>query len=475
MPPIETENAKVAEKILWRFVLRILLWSGNARTRLRRYFLTFGLPFMVIWGGTLAYIKLVPKSYLSEIVLNIPNNSVQSSVSLQNIGQTSINSAAPFASSALSPIVVYKSLAISDNVRGAAARSLGLQPEDLPAPKAELIDQTAIMTVKMAGPTPKAAQERAQAIYAALQDQLDALRRDETERRMRTVRASVAGVERQLIEARDALQRFQQRGGIVSQEQFQLLVRNLEGNRQKIADSEADYQKIVAERARLGQVLGISAEDASAALRLQADPRYSSLSRGLGEAVTAMSDNNRKWGELHPQVLAARQRVTAVKVSMLRLATEVIGQRAETVLDILLLSDSRDRSELFKTLVELDAKASGLESALRSMRKSMEDFGQLIEGEASPLAELAELERRHKIAETVFASAMARVDTSGQDIFSSYPLLQSVNPPSLPIKPNSPKVLIALAGAILATVFLIISMVLAWLRQPFIRKILKNA
>ena len=109
------------------------------------------------------------------------------------------------------------------------------------------------------------------------------------------------------------------------------------------------------------------------------------------------------------------------------------------------------------------------------MRKSLEEFSKLIEGEASPLAQLAELERRHKIAETVFASAMARVDTSGQDIFSSYPLIQAVNPASLPIKPNAPKVLFALAGAVLATIFLIISMVFSWLRQPFILKILKSA
>jgi uncharacterized protein involved in exopolysaccharide biosynthesis len=474
MPPPNSENAKAAEKMLWQFVRRILLWSGNQRTRYRRYIITFGLPFVFIWVAALGYVVLTPRSYLSEIVLNLPNSSVQSSVSLQNIGQTSINSAAPFANSSVSPIVFYKSLAQRDNVRAAAARNLDLAPEDLSEPKVDLIDQTAIMIIKMKGPTPRAAQERTEAVYRALQAQLDTLRRDEAEGRLRGVRAAIAHVERQLIESSNALQQFQERGSIVSQEQFQLLVRSLEARRQKIAENESDYEKTVAERARLSQILGISPEEASAALRFQADPRYTSLSRSLGDASLAHADNNRKWGANHPQVLASAQRVETIRENLLRLATEVIGDRAEAVLETLLLSDSRDRSELFRSLVELDTKASGLNSALETMRTSLAEFSRLIEGEVSPLAELARLERRHKIAETVFASAMARVDTSGQDIFSSYPLLQAVTAASLPLKPNSPKVLYALGGALLATILLFISMVFVWLRQPFIQKILKS-
>ena len=470
-----SENAKAAEKALWRFLRRILLWSGDQRTRYRRYFITFGPPFMTIWISATSYILFVPKSYLSEIVLNMPNNSVQSSVSLQNIGQTSINSAAPFANSSLSPIVVYKSLAQGDNVRVAAARSLNLQPEDLSEPKVELIDQTAIMIIKMRGPTPEVAKQRTDAIYQALQAQLDSLRRDEAEGRLRGVKAAIADIERQLIDAGNALQQFHEKGGIVSQEQFQLLVRNLESRRQKIAESEADYERTIAERARLSQILGISSDEASAALRFQSDPRYTSLSRSLGEASLADADNTRKWGTQHPQVLASRQRVETIRANLIDLATEVIGKKAEFILDTLLLSDSRDRSELFRSLVELDAKASGLDSALKTMRASLAEFSKLIEGETAPLAELGRLERRHKIAETVFASAMARIDTSGQDIYSSYPLLQAVNPASLPIKPHSPKVLFALAGAVLATLALLISMVFVWLRQPFIQKILKSA
>jgi uncharacterized protein involved in exopolysaccharide biosynthesis len=428
-----------------------------------------------VWALALSYILFTPKSYVSEILVNLPNAAVQSSVSLQNIGQTSINTAAPFASSALSPIVLYKSLAQSESVRVAAARSLGFEPRDINEPKAELIDQTALMTIKMKGQSPTEAQELTRAIYKALQDQLDALRRDEAERRVRAVKGGVEHVELRLLETSDALLQFQEKGKIISLEQFQLLVRNLEGRRQKIADTESEFERLLAERARLAEILGVTPEEAAAALRFQSDPRYTSLSRNLGEALLEHTDNNRKWGPRHPKVLASATRVGTIRANLLTLATAVIGTKAEALFDTLLLNDNRERSELFRSLVELDTRASGLDSSLNTMRTSLAEFGKLIEAETAPLAELAKLERQHKIAETVFSSAIARIDTSGQEVYSSYPLLQMVTEASLPSKPDAPKVVFALAGAIGGTFLLIISMVLAWLRQPLIQKLLKSA
>lgn len=474
MPDDLTERPHAAEHMLWQFARRILLWSGKRRTRYRRYFITFGLPLIGVWSMVLAYIFLTPKSYLSEIVLNMPNASVQATVSLQNIGQTSISSASPFASSSLSPIVIYKALAQSNSVRAVAARKLHMSLDDMPKPRVELIDQTAIMTIMNSGPSPESAQRRTHALYESLQDQLDELRRDESDRRLRAVRAGIADVEQRLNTTGHALQKFQEKGAIVSQEQFELLVRNLEAMRQKITEAESELQRIVAERTRLSEILGISPQEAAAALRFQSDPRYASLSRDYGEALLEHTGNGRKWGPRHPKVVASQQRLATIRSNLTELANAVIGDKAESLLEILLLNESSDRSQLFRSLVELDTKASGLSRSLAAMKSSLADFSKSIERRTVELAQLAELERQHKIAETVFSSAMARIDTSGQDVYSSYPLLQVVAPASLPIRPNSPKVIFALAGGLLATIFLILSMVIAWLRQPFIRKILKS-
>lgn len=464
-----------AEKTVWNFIRGILFWSGRPNTRIRRYLIAFGLPLAAVWALALAYSFLSPKSYRSEIVLNLPAATVQSNVSLQNIGQTSINAQSPFASSTLSPTASYKAMALSNGTRAAAAKRLGMNSEDMPRPKVDLIDQTALITIMVTGPTPEIAQERVKAFYDVLQEQLDELRRDEATRRLAAIRASVVDVEQRLNATNQALQRYQRTSSIVSQEQFDLIVSNHEAFRQKIASTESELQKTLAERTRLSQILNISAAEAAAALRFQSDPRYASVSRDLGEALVQETDYRRKWGPHHPKVLYAAQRVETARAKLLSLAKPVIGPKAESLLDALfLMNDGRDRSQLFRTLVETDSHVKGLEESLASMREALKDSAKSIEGKTSELAELAGLERQHKIAETVFASAMARIDTSGQDFFSAYPLLQVVAPASLPDRPNSPKVLYALAGAILATLLLITSMVLAWLRQPFLQKILKS-
>jgi uncharacterized protein involved in exopolysaccharide biosynthesis len=308
-----------------------------------------------------------------------------------------------------------------------------------------------------------------------LQNQLDELRRDEAVRRLDAIRSGVTEVESRLAETSKQLQQFQQTSAIVSRDQFDLIVRNFETLRQKISAEEAELEKTVAERKRLSALLGLEPADAAAALQFQSDPRYSNLSRALGEAMVDYTEKTRKWGPRHPQVVTSAKRIETIQLRLQEIARSALGDRTDKLFEQLILNDSRERSQLLRTLVEVDSRASGLQSSLRQMNKALGQSTRFIEERTEQLAELAELERQHKIAETVFASAVARIDTSGQDFYSSYPLLQIVTPATLPEKPNSPKVLFALIGAFAGSILLITSMVLAWLRQPFIRKILKNA
>ena len=89
-------------------------------------------------------------------------------------------------------------------------------------------------------------------------------------------------------------------------------------------------------------------------------------------------------------------------------------------------------------------------------------------------SELADLQRDHHIAEAVFSSALARIDTNKQDPFASYPLVQTLAEPSLPKRPSSPSLMIALAGALAASVLTIMAFALAWLRQPLLDRLLRK-
>jgi uncharacterized protein involved in exopolysaccharide biosynthesis len=138
------------------------------------------------------------------------------------------------------------------------------------------------------------------------------------------------------------------------------------------------------------------------------------------------------------------------------------------------LSDSGDRAELFRRLVEAEAARKGLEMQISSLGGTLESNEQKLRAQAVQAAKLEDLDRDHKIAEAVFSSALARVDTNRQDIYASYPLLQVMSDASLPETATSPKPLIAVVAALVGTLLILGALALAWIRQPILQKILKN-
>jgi uncharacterized protein involved in exopolysaccharide biosynthesis len=90
-------------------------------------------------------------------------------------------------------------------------------------------------------------------------------------------------------------------------------------------------------------------------------------------------------------------------------------------------------------------------------------------------ADLERLNSEHKVAEAVFASALARISTSKTDIFASYPMAQVAEAAVMPLYPSSPNKKIALGAAVASTVLLIFGLLLAWVRRPLIDKLLRLA
>jgi len=471
---VKLERPQAAEHKLRTLIRRIILWSGKPGTRLRRYLTLFGGLIGAVWLIVLSYSFLTPPSYTSTMTLNLPATGTNSSVSLDTIGNASSNATSPFAIGSISPKVIYKTIATSTRVRGLAAKSLGISYAEMAQPKVELIDETALMIISATAGSPEDAQSQAEALLAALQTQLDMLRRDEMDRRIAVVEASLVSVRNDLKNARNALITFQAASPVVSKEQYQSLIKTIGDQRQLIAKARAEHDDVVTRRSRLSEILGISPQLAADALRLQSDPRFTATTQDLATALVDHGAASEKWGHKHPLVVSARARILSSRAAMVKLGLDVLGADGSEIVNQLLLSGSTDRAALFRNVVELDVKAAGLGRSIASATTTLAERMRDLDKQSAAAARLADLERDHKIAEAVFSSALARIDTGRQDLYASYPLLQVVAPASHPESPSSPRKLFAFAGGILATILILIAMVLAWLRQPVLRKILKK-
>jgi len=89
-------------------------------------------------------------------------------------------------------------------------------------------------------------------------------------------------------------------------------------------------------------------------------------------------------------------------------------------------------------------------------------------------ATLENLKKDHLVAEAVFTSAVARLDTNKSDLYSSYPMVQMMAAPDLPTERSQPQFIIALAAGIIGTLLVLLAGAATWVRKNFGRRLLKS-
>ena len=82
-------------------------------------------------------------------------------------------------------------------------------------------------------------------------------------------------------------------------------------------------------------------------------------------------------------------------------------------------------------------------------------------------ARLEYLKKDHLVAEAVFTSAAARLDINRSDLYSSYPLVQTLAAPDLPYERSQPQLILALAAGLIGTLFILFAWSAAWVRRTF--------
>ena len=119
------------------------------------------------------------------------------------------------------------------------------------------------------------------------------------------------------------------------------------------------------------------------------------------------------------------------------------------------------------------SEARGLTAEIAVRKVSLAISEERVRTLSDAAAKLDALQREYKVAEAVFASALARINTAKSDIFASYPMVQVVSSPSIDHVPTSPNIKIAIAGGVAGSAFALFSLLLAWIRQPILGRAVK--
>lgn len=442
--------------------------------RLWRYVLVFSMFVAMAWLPAIAYVKFTKPKFTSNFALILPGAGSSSSVSLADIGQASSASASAYSSPSISPTVTYKNLLMSANVIDTAAAQLKVDAESLPVPVIKLVDETSFIKVEMTGGSPEEARNRALAVQEAFSTELNKLRDDEIKRREASVTETIKGYEKQVNAVREKISSLQSQTELHSLDQYNALVTATDQLKSKVAEGEAMLAKDLRSIAALSDTLHLTPADAALAMKLHADPQFTLLAEATGRAQSEFAQAGEQFGSSHPLVVAARTHFNGVQAQMMARASKITGVQAAKLVGKLDMSPLGQRSTLMSQLVNLNTESEGLKGQLSAQKAELESNRQKVTDFVDTAAQMDRLNRDYKLAEAVFASAMARINTSKADIFASYPMVQVIAAPMKPLLPSSPDKKLAMIGAAASTFLLLVGAALGWLRRPLIERLLRS-
>ena len=431
--------------------------------RLPRYIGMLVLGGTLIWAPIMGYLATAPLSYKSYTSLILPGSGASASMNLNGIGQASSFASSPFASNAVSPTETYKRLLNADRIIDAAAASLDISRRELGRPRVDLVDQTSLIHFEMTGGSPIEAQARANAILAAFMTELDALRMDELQTRETGGLAAIQDYQRSVGATRAEIARLQEETGLLSIAQYDELL-----TQHTLLESELRTQSVtVIELQTAAQTLeaslGIDSGTAALTLKLFADEEYRQHLRQIAQHASVLSDNRAVYGENHPLVTDALRVKTQAETAASARAIALTGLDL-AALSALDLAPDGQRAFLLAELVEMHANLKGETERLAALREADATQSEQLNAMSGAVARLQDLQRDFSVAEAVFASAIARAESTKSDVYASYPLVQVLENPSLPERPSSPNRMLAYAAGVAATIMMLIGLVLAWCR-----------
>lgn len=420
-----------------------------------------------VWLLAAAYYLFMPATYTSKWTLIVPVSNNGSTVALDSIGQSSMQPAQNFGSITLSPKVIYKEIADSDQVRQEAARLLGVEESKFGRPRVKLIDETSLMMFQIGARTPEEAKKKGDALVVAFNKQLDNLRRDEAEKRALSIKDNLKSYQASLDAARERIVEFQRASGLRTATQFNETISSVELLRRKITDSRGEIEKLASNQSALVSRLGLDPVAAAAGLKLSANPAFSRLATTYAEANAVMHENRMIYGPNHPAMATARFKSNGAMRELRELALTAGVHPRVDLQSLVTTINATPQGELLRTIVSNESLLEGRRHEVVAMEVELTGLEEEISRLSGDAAQLEKLRKDVLVAEAVLTSATARLDTSKTDLFSSYPIVQTLAAPNLPTERTQPQLLIAIAAGMFGTLFILFAWGALWARKFF--------
>jgi uncharacterized protein involved in exopolysaccharide biosynthesis len=431
-------------------------------------FILLGLLFLVIALLGL-YLAFETPKYKTSWIMLLPGTERASTINLDNIGEARSNGANAYGSVSISPKNTYKEIALSNAVIDKAAERYGVESIAFSKPRITLIDQTPAMKFTLIGESRDELSFRANLYNETFHATLDELRTNEIDRNFKGIEINLEEAKRRLNEARQEIVTYQIESSNVSDTQFKRWTNDTEQLRSDYTKSSIELASLNATLLVSLQQLGITSDQAQALLTRQANPSVDATLKTLSQKLAELSTITASYASEHPVRKALAREVTNLTAQVRKLLEGVpnLDEIDNSQLYGLL---SVSNLESIKTVNQLLAEKSGLVARAQALKDNRALYLERLKSHAQGAATLADLQRVHQIAEAIFSSALAKLDTSRLDIYATYPLTQLLTQPGATIMRDRLQTKLMIVGSILVYAMLSLALALIHVRK----RILKN-
>ncbi|GAA6138768.1 hypothetical protein NBRC116583_25150 [Arenicella sp. 4NH20-0111] len=442
----------------WSLFLReFIIAAWQARFKIAVLFI-----FTVI--ASVCYFKYEKPKFKTSWVLLLPGTERASTINLDNLGEARSSGKNAYGSVSISPKNTYREIALSDAVIEQAASRFGVASDAFTKPRIKLIDQTPAMEFTLKGSSEEELRNRASLYNNTFQDILDRLRKNEIERNYKGVEGNLSEAKGRLRKAREAILEYQSNSNIVSDEQFQTWLNDSEELRTKQSDTEVRIASLEAKlQSKLNQ-LGLTPQQAEAFLLIQANPTTQSLMNILSEKLSTQASQQKIYGKQNPIRIQLDKEIAGIRSSLANNLISIpnLGSIKRPQLYGLL---SKETGETLKFTNQDISELNGLRAEASKLIEQRGDYAARIREHATEAARLSDLNRNHQIAEAIFSSALAKLDTSRLDIYATYPLTQLLTQPGGTIKRDRLQAKLMIVALFMAFGFLALALIFNTLRS----------
>ena len=423
--------------------------------------------FLILVALLTIYLMFEPTSYKTSWVILLPGTERASTINLDNIGEARTNGSNAYGSVSISPKNTYREIALSDAVINTAAEKYGVPASAFSKPKITLIDQTPAIKFSLKGESKEELEYRARLYNTTFHETLDALRGNEIERNFKGVESNVAEAKRRLGTARQDIVDYQTDSSIVSDQQFERWMNDAEQLRTETTTTSVKIaQQAHIIEAALKQ-LNISQEQAESLLTLQANPTVAVVLSTLSSKLAEQTSMQSLYAPAHPT-----RRIIDLEVASLTKQVRVLVNNLPDLKEIPdnqlygLLANSN--TDTIKSINLQLSSYAGLKAQKLALQNSYQAYLHRIKTHSKDAAKLSDLQRAHQIAEAIFSSALAKLDTSRLDIYATYPLTQLLTQPGATIKRDRLQAKLMVVAMCLIFGLLALALTLNRVRQTFL-------